>query len=75
MLDLVTKGDVLGFAAEFPVIMGRISVDMAVRALDGKDHEKILLVAPGIVTTDNINDFDLTQIFAPKGFQPVFSVE
>ena len=75
MLDLVKKGKVLGFAAEYPVIMGRISVDLAVRALDGKEHEKILLVAPGIVTTDNIDEFDLEQIFAPDGFQPVFSVE
>ena len=75
MLDLVKKGEVLGFAAEYPVIMGRISVDLAVRALDGKEHEKVLLVAPGIVTTDNIEAFDLEQIFAPDGFQPVFSVE
>lgn len=75
MLKLVKDGKVLGFAAEYPVIMGRISVDLAVRALDGKKHEKILLVAPGIVTTQNIGDFDLTQIFAPEGFQPVFSVE
>lgn len=75
MLDLVKKGEVLGFAAEYPVIMGRISVDLAVRALDGKEHEKVLLVAPGIVTTDNIDEFDLEQIFAPDGFQPVFSVE
>ncbi len=75
MLNLVQNGKVLGFAAEYPVIMGRISVDLAVRALDGKDHASILLVAPGIVTTDNINEFDLEQIFAPEGFQPVFSVE
>lgn len=75
MLRLVQSGDVLGFAAEYPVIMGRISVDLAVRALEGQEHEKVLLVAPGIVTTDNIGDFDLTQIFAPEGFQPVFSVE
>ena len=75
MLNLVKSGDVMAFAAEYPVIMGRISVDLAVRALEGKEHEKILLVAPGIVSQDNIGDFDLTQIFAPDGFQPVFSVE
>lgn len=75
MLKAVSNGDVLAFATEYPVIMGRIGVDLAVRALEGKEHEKVLLVAPGIVSSDNINEVDTTQIFAPDGFQPVFSVE
>lgn len=75
MLGAVKEGKVLAFATEYPVIMGRIGVDLAVRALEKKDHEKILLVTPGIVDKENVSTFDTTQIFAPEGFQPVFSAE
>ncbi|WP_434724125.1 TMAO reductase system periplasmic protein TorT [Mesorhizobium sp. RIZ17] len=75
MLKAVKDGSVLGFATEYPVIMGRIGVDLAVRALEKKDHEKVLLVAPGIVTKDNVDKIDTTQIFAPDNWRPVFSVE
>jgi len=74
MLKAVTDGKVLAFATEYPVIMGRIGVDLAVRALEKKEHEKILLVAPGIVASDNVATFDTTQTFAPDGWSPVFSV-
>ena len=75
MLGSVKDGKVLAFSTEYPVIMGRISVDLAVRALEKKEHETILLVAPGIVSKDNVDKIDTTQIFAPDGFQPVFSAE
>ncbi|PSJ62647.1 TMAO reductase system periplasmic protein TorT [Kumtagia ephedrae] len=75
MLKAVKDGAVLGFATEYPVIMGRIGVDLAVRALEKKEHEKILLVAPGIVTSENVDKIDTTQIFAPDGWRPEFSVK
>ena len=75
MLKLVKEGKVLGFAAEYPVIMGRISVDLAVRSLEKKPYEKVLLVAPGIVTKDNVNKVDQTQIFAPDGWKPEFAIK
>jgi len=75
ILEAVKSGKVLALATEYPVMMGRISVDLAVRALEGREHEKILLVSPGIVNKDNVGKFDLTQIFAPDGFKPVFSAE
>jgi protein TorT len=75
MLGSVKEGKVLAFATEYPVIMGRIGVDLAVRALEKKEHESILLVAPGIVSKENVDSIDTTQIFAPDGFQPVFAAE
>lgn len=75
MLSAVESGKVLAFATEYPVMMGRISVDLAVRALEGAEHEKVLLVSPGIVTEENVGEFDTTQIFAPEGFRPIFSAE
>ncbi len=75
MLKAVKDGQVLGFATEYPVIMGRIGVDLAVRALENKPLEKVLLVAPGIVTGENVEKIDTTQIFAPDGYRPEFSVQ
>lgn len=75
MLKAVADGKVLGFATEYPVMMGRISVDQAVRALEKKPYEKVLLVAPGIVTKDNLASFDKSQVFAPDGTTPEFSVK
>jgi len=74
MLDSVKSGKVVAFATEYPVMMGRIGVDLAVRALEKKPHEKVLLISPGIVTSDIIDGFDTTQIFAPANTRPVFSV-
>jgi len=75
ILGAVQKGDILAFASEYPVIIGRIGVDLAVRALEQKDHESILLVSPGIISQENVNSIDTTQIFAPEGFRPVFSAD
>ena len=74
ILTAIERGEILGLASEFPVMMGRIVVDLAVRALEGEEHETLLVVAPGVVTADNVDEFDTTQIFAPLNFQPVFSV-
>ncbi len=75
MLSMIEDGKVQLVATEYPVMIGEISVDLAIRALEGEPYEQVLLVAPGLVTADNIAEYDTTQIFAPEGTQPVFSVE
>lgn len=75
MLSAVQKGDVLAFSTEYPVMIGRIGVDLAVRALEKKEYNGTLWISPGIVDTETVGNFDLTQIFAPEGFKPVFSAE
>ena len=32
MLDALNKGEILGFATQYPVLQGRIAIDTAVRA-------------------------------------------
>ena len=79
----VKDGDVIAFATEYPVILARIGVDLAVRALEDKPIEflkqnpdaRVLRITPGLVTQDNIGDFDLSQIYAPENWQPVFDTE
>jgi protein TorT len=75
MLKLIKDGKVLAVATEYPVMMGRIGVDLAVRALEKKPHEQLVEVTPGLVTKDNISTFDTTKIFAPEGTKPEFSVQ
>ncbi len=75
MLKAVKDGEVSAVATEYPVIMGRIGIDLAVSALEKKLEYKTLIVPVGLVTKDNVATFDTTQIFAPEGTRPVFSVK
>jgi periplasmic protein TorT len=40
------------------------------KTLKGQEYD----VVPGLVTKANLDKTDLTQIFAAKGFRPVFDV-
>jgi periplasmic protein TorT len=83
MPDRVKEGKVIAFATEYPVILARIGVDLAVRALEKKPidylaqnpNARVLRITPGLVTKNNIGDFDLSQIYAPKDWQPVFDTK
>jgi len=79
MLKAVADGRVAALATEYPVMIGRIGVDLAVRALEAKpiapQASTALLITPGLVTQANLANFDLTQIFAPDGTQPEFFVK
>jgi periplasmic protein TorT len=74
MVDLIKTGKVLAFATEYPVMQGRIAVDLAVKALEGGKFSPAYGVIPQMVTSDNMKDLDLTQVLAPAGFAPKFSV-
>jgi protein TorT len=75
MLDAMTSGKIIGFATEYPVMQGRVAVDLAVKALQGEAIENNYVVVPKMITTDMVKDIDVTQILAPANWQPVFSVE
>ena len=75
MVDSLVAGEVTAFGSEFPVMQGRIAVNLAVAALQGDEVPNYLEVIPLMVTVDNVADVDLTTVLAPKGFQPEFSVD
>jgi protein TorT len=83
MPDRVKEGKIIGFSAEYPVILARIGVDLTVRAIEKKPLDylaqhpdvRILRIVPGEVTADNIGSFDLSQIYAPGNWQPVFDTK
>ena len=74
MLDLLTQGKILGFATQFPVLQGRIAVDMAVRALEQKPLMSFAMPSPVMVSKDTVSSLDISTILAPRGFEAVYSV-
>lgn len=74
MLEAVERGDVLGFATAFPVLNGRVALDMAVRAIEQKPAATFVQSIPHFVSKETIDKTDLSLVFAPKGFSPVYAV-
>lgn len=71
----IQKGRILAAPADSMVIQGRIAVDQAVRALEGKELTRH--VGPKIFAVDgsNINSVKLEDILPPAHFKPVFEVK
>ncbi len=70
----IRRGAVLAAPTDLQAIQARISVDLAVRALEKKPFLKH--VAPKVVVVDrsNIKTFDVDTSLPPRGFRPIFSV-
>ena len=70
----IKRGFILAAPADSMVIQGRIAIDQAVRALEGK--ELVKHVGPKIFVVDpsNVESVPQTNILPPDGFKPVFSV-
>ena len=71
----IRRGQILAAPTDSTVIQGRIAVDLAVRILDGEDHEKHVGPALYVVDQENLEDFDPTSTLAPAGFSPVFRID
>jgi len=89
MHQFVGRGSVAMAPTDQMIIQARISIDQAVRLLEGKPSatggrpefndtgrtiEHVQPVA-FMVTPENIKDFDTTTTLAPKGWTPVFSTD
>ncbi len=74
MLDLLKSGKTLGFATQFPVLQGRIAVDMAVRALEEQESMAFAMPRPVMVSADNVATLDMSEVLAPSSFEAVYSV-
>ena len=53
MLDALNKGEILGFATQYPVMQGRIAIDTAVRVLEKKDYVKSAKAIPDMIAKSN----------------------
>lgn len=74
MLDALNRGDILGFATQYPVLEGRIAIDMAVRALEGAPLMTFAKPIPDMIAKGTVDQIDMTQVLAPADWTPVYSV-
>src|SRR5580700_5182279 len=75
MLDALKKGEILGFATQYPVMQGRIAIDTAVRALEHQPYMKSLMAMPDMVAQSNIKSINVSLVLAPADFKAVYSVK
>lgn len=75
MLDAMNRGDIMGFGTQFPVIQGRIAVDMAIRALEKKPVMKVVQPVPVMISKQNAGQIDMNTVLAPTNWQPVYSLK
>ena len=55
-------------------LQGRLSVDQAVRSLEGKPFYKDIGPKILVLTPNNLKSFQLENSLSPAGFRPVYSV-
>lgn len=74
MLDALNRGDIMGFATQYPVLEGRVAIDMAVRALEGAELMTFVKPIPDMIAEGTVDSIDMEQVLAPATWQPVYSV-
>ena len=75
MLDVLNKGEIFGFATQYPVLQGRIAIDTAVRALEHQPDMKSLMAISDMVAQSNIKSINIGLVLAPAYFKAVYSVK
>ena len=71
----IRRGQILAAPTNSAVVQGRISVDQAVRILEGKDYLKHVGPALYVIDESNIETFDRSSSLAPDDFRPTFTVD
>ena len=75
MLDALRNDQILGFATQYPVLQGRLSVDLAIRALEGQQVPAFLSPIPRMVSKESLAEIDMDAVLAPSGYKAVYAVE
>ena len=72
----IKEGKIIGAPAEWQQQVGRISVDMAVRILNGEqpgvDFPYRVGPIPVLLTKENVVDYPWEHLFEPEGWEPMF---
>ncbi len=71
----IKRGRILAAPTDSPVAQGKLSINQAVRILEGKDYIKH--AGPKIILVDkhNVDNFDLDTSLAPATFLPTYRVD
>jgi protein TorT len=68
----IRRGRILAAPTDAPVMQGRISIDQAVRVLEGRDVVKHAGPKIEMIDHGNWQDFDVSDSLAPPSFLPTF---
>jgi protein TorT len=75
MLEALQKGEILGFATQYPVLQGRIAIDTAVRILEKKPYVKSAKAIPVMIAKSNLDQINMSLVLAPADYKAVYSVK
>lgn len=71
----IKRNRIMAAPTDSTVIQGRIAIDQAVRALEGKPYEKHVGPKLYIIDSSNITSFDRDSALAPDNFKTTFVVK
>lgn len=74
MLDALKKGEILGFATQYPVLEGRVAIDTAVRVLERKPYMKYSQPIPSMIDKEDLDSIDMSLVLAPASFSAEYQV-
>jgi len=72
MLDALKASSIMGFATQYPVLEGRIAIDMAVRALEKQPVMRFARPIPDMIAKSNLDRINMSLVLAPASFRPVY---
>uniref|UniRef100_UPI002FE0156B substrate-binding domain-containing protein n=1 Tax=Pseudoxanthobacter sp. TaxID=1925742 RepID=UPI002FE0156B len=75
LLDALNRGDIMGFATQFPVLEGRVAMDQTVRVLEKKPVMPFVKPIPVMISEANAKDVNMSLVLAPADWKPVYSVK
>lgn len=74
LLDALNKGEILGFATQYPVLEGRVAIDTAVRILEQKPYMKFSQPIPSMIDKQSLEKIDMSLVLAPASFNAEYQV-
>lgn len=71
----IRRGRILAAPTDFPIMQGKLAIEMAVRAIEGTLEVRHAGPKIQLVTSDMAGNTDLAETLAPASFIPVFELE
>ena len=70
----INEGAVMAMASDGAAVWARMSIDMVVQILEGRDIVRDTTPLPFIIDMANVNTYDRGTTLAPKGWEPIWKV-
>lgn len=71
----IRRGRILAAPTDFPIMQGKLAIEMAVRAIEGPLETRHAGPRIQLVTPDMVGNTNLAETLAPASFIPVFELD